>query len=108
MKAGAYNAYKGVAVTSLIVCAQNERIELPAEQTYFNVLKAMLEHYLNHLSPEEIVEILDKAMAADATKDPILSELLQSPEIRDTFGEDEVKILDTWKAFRALGWLIAD
>ena len=99
MKAGAYLGYNGVAHNSLIIMAENEKIVLPAVRTRFSVMKAILDHYLaGELSAEEIIDILERSMWTD-DKDPVLHDLLSPPEIRDTFGEDEVKILETWKVY---------
>ena len=57
---------------TLILLGETDRVVFPADKDLFNVVKAMLEHYLAELSIEERVEILDKRMAWEDESDPRL------------------------------------
>ena len=57
---------------TLIILGETDHVVFPADKDLFNVVKAMLEHYLAELSIEERVEILDKRMAWEDESDPRL------------------------------------
>ena len=57
---------------TLILLGETDRVVFPADKDLFNVVKAMLEHYLAELSIEERVEILDKRMTWEDESDPRL------------------------------------
>jgi hypothetical protein len=96
MAGAAYEGFMAIGVATLIVLADDHDIPLPANRSLFNVLKAILSHYLTGWTEADIISLIEKRLTGTSDGDPIF-DVLNSAEVYDAFGEEEIKILNSWK-----------
>jgi hypothetical protein len=100
-KGAAWDGFKNYGITVLKTFAKDVELVVPAGGDIFDYVDALVRHYLKDekLDESAILDILAERFEEN-DDNAAVSNILDSKECAEGFGEEELKVLNSWKANR--------